>query len=229
MAKKKEENPEVIVDVQQVYNKTENFVEQNKMTISVVLGGIVLVIAAFAFYFKVYLPPIESEAQENMFWAEQQFEKDSLNLAINGDGLNNKGFTEIIEDYSGTNAANLSHYYLGISYRNLGRFEDAIDELNEFSSDDVMLSAIAIGAIGDCYSELNDIDNAINYYKKAAEKNKNNVTSPVYLFKAGVALEANKEFEKAAELYKEIKKEYASSNEGRNIDKYIARAEAMKN
>ena len=115
MAKKKEENPEVIVDVQQVYNKTENFVEQNKMTLSVALGGIVIVIAAFAFYFKVYLPPIESEAQENMFWAEQQFEKDSLNLAITGDGLNNKGFTEIIEDYSGTNAANLSHYYLGIS------------------------------------------------------------------------------------------------------------------
>ncbi|MBW6483137.1 MAG: tetratricopeptide repeat protein [Vicingaceae bacterium] len=228
MAKKKEENPEVIVDVQQVYNKTENFVEQNKMTISVVLGGIVLVIAAFAFYFKVYLPPIESEAQENMFWAEKYFEQDSLNLAINGDNIH-AGFIEIIENYSGTNAANLAHYYLGISYRNIGKFEDAIDELNEFSSDDVMLSAIALGAIGDCYSELNDIDNAINYYKKAAEKNKNNVTSPVYLFKAGVALEANKEFEKAAELYKKIKKEYASSNEGRNIDKYIARAEAMKN
>lgn len=228
MAKKKEENPEVIVDVQQVYNKTENFVEQNKMIISVVLGGIVIVIAAFAFYFKVYLPPIESEAQENMFWAEKYFEQDSLNLAINGDGVH-AGFTEIIENYSGTDAANLSHYYLGISYRNLGKFEDAIDELNEFSSDDVMLSAIALGAIGDCYSELNDIDNTITYYKKAAEKNKNNVTSPVYLFKAGVVLEANKEFEKAVELYKEIKKEYASSNEGRNIDKYIARAEAMKN
>lgn len=228
MAKKKEEKPEVIVDVQQVYNKTENFVEQNKMTISVVLGGIIIVIAAFAFYFKVYLPPIESEAQENMFWAEKYFEQDSLNLAINGDNIH-AGFTEIIENYGGTNAANLAHYYLGISYRNIGKFEDAIDELNEFSSDDVMLSSIALGAIGDCYSELNDIDNAINYYKKAAEKNKNNVTSPVYLFKAGVVLEANKEFEKAAELYKEIKKEYASSNEGRNIDKYIARAEAMKN
>lgn len=226
MAKKKDENPEVIVDVQQVYNKTENFVEQNKMPISIALGAIVLVIAAFAFYYKVYLPPIESEAQENMFWAEKYFEQDSLNLAINGDVIHS-GFIDIIENYSGTNAANLAHYYLGISYRNLGKFEDAIYELKEFSSDDVMLSAVALGAIGDCYSELNDLENAITYYKKAAEKNKNNVTSPVYLFKAGMAMEANKEFENAVVLYKEIKKEYASSNEGRNIDKYIARAEAM--
>src|SRR5690606_35913217 len=86
MAKKKDENSEVIVDVQEVYSKSEKFIETNKMPITIGLGVIVLIIAAFAFYYKIYLPPIESEAQENMFWAEQQFEKDSLNLAINGDG-----------------------------------------------------------------------------------------------------------------------------------------------
>lgn len=227
MAKKITENPDVIVDVQEVYSKTENFIETNKMTLSIVLGAIVLIIGAFAFYFKVYLPPIESEAQENMFWAEKYFEQDSLNLAINGDKIN-LGFIEIIEDYSGTKAANLAHYYLGISYRNLGKFEDAIYELKEFNAEDVMLSAIALGAIGDCYSELNELEKAADYYEKAASKNANNVTTPIYLFKAGVTLEAINNYSKAVEHYTKIKKEYASSNEGRNIDKYIARAEALK-
>lgn len=228
MAKKNDENPDVIVDVQEVYSKTENFIETNKMALSIGLGAIVLVIAAFAFYYKIYLPPIESEAQENMFWAEKYFEQDSLNLAVNGDGVH-LGFIDIVDEYKGTKAANLGHYYLGISYRNIGKFEDAIYELNEFSSDDVMLSAIALGAIGDCYSELNDLEKAVSYYEKAANTNKNNVTTPVYLFKAGVTFEAIKDFEKAANMYQEIKKEYASSNEGRNIEKYIARAEAMIN
>lgn len=227
MAKKKDENSEVIVDVQEVYSKSEKFIETNKMPITIGLGVIVLIIAAFAFYYKIYLPPIESEAQENMFWAEQQFEKDSLNLAINGDGGVNMGFIDIVETYSGTKSANLAHYYLGIAYRNTGKFEDAIYELKEFSSDDVILSAIALGAIGDSYMELSDIETAVGYYDKAAAKNSNQLTSPIYLFKAGLAYEALGDYATALKKYELIKREYAESTEGRNIEKYIARAETM--
>jgi tetratricopeptide (TPR) repeat protein len=227
MAKKKADNEEVIVDVQEVYSKTENFVENNKKTLSMVLGGIVVVIAAIAFYTKVYLPPIEAEAQAEMFWAEKYFEKDSLNQAINGDGLHS-GFIDIIDTYGGTKSENLAHYYLGICYRNSGSYEDAIYELEQFSSDDVMISAVALGAIGDCYAELNDLDNASSYYEKAANHKANDLTTPVYLFKAGVAYEDAGNFEKAVEKYSAIKTDYASSNEARTIDKYIARAEALK-
>lgn len=227
MAKKKDDNSEVIVDVQEVYSKTENFVEDNKKTLSLVLGGIVIAIALVAFYLKVYMPPKEAEAQADMFWAEQYFEKDSLNQAINGaDG--HPGFLEIVDVHGGTKAANLAHYYLGICYRNAGQYEDAIYELNEFSSDDVMISSVALGATGDCYAELNDLDNAIKYYEKAAANNENNLTTPVYLFKAGIACEDAGKYAEAVNKYKKIKTDYASSNEARSIDKYIARAEARK-
>ena len=227
MAKKKDENSEVIVDVQEVYSKTENFVEDNKQTISVILGGVVIVIAAIAFYTKVYLPPIEAEAQSSMFWAEKYFEQDSLNLAIDGDGLHD-GFIDIIDEYGGTKAENLAHYYLGICYRNKGNYEDAIYELDLFSSNDVMISSVALGAIGDCYAELNDLDNAISYYEKAATNNENNLTTPVYLFKAGIAYEDAGDYENAHEKYTLIKSDYPSSDEARTIEKYIARAEALK-
>lgn len=222
-----EENSEVIVDVQEVYSKTEHFVENNKKNLSIIVGGIVVVIGLYLAYTKMYIAPMEIEAQSSMFMAEKYFEQDSLQKAINGDGLN-YGFIDIVDEYSGTKSANLAHYYLGICYLKTGDYEGAIDELNNFSSDDIMVSSIAIGAIGDAYMELGEVDNAISHYEKAAKKNANELTTPMYLFKAGIAYEEQGDYEKAFDKYTRIKKEYAESTEGRTIEKYLARAEALK-
>ena len=161
MSKKTAENEDVIVDVQEVYSKTENFIETNKKMLSIVILAAIVIIGGYFGYKKLIIAPMELEAQSDMFMAEKYFEQDSLQKAINGDGLN-YGFIDIVDEYSGTKAANLAHYYLGICYRNTGEYEYAIDELKSFSSDDVMISTVALGAIGDSYMELNDIDQAIN-------------------------------------------------------------------
>lgn len=222
-----EENSEVIVDVQEVYSKTEHFVENNKKNLSIIVGGIVVVIALYLGYTKMYIAPMEIEAQSSMFMAEKYFEQDSLQKAINGDGLN-YGFIDIVDEYSGTKSANLAHYYLGICYLKTGDYEGAIEELNSFSSDDVMVSSVALGAIGDAYMELGEVDKAISHYEKAAKNNPNNLTTPMYLFKAGIGYEELGDYGKAHENYSVIKKEYAESSEGRTIEKYLARAEALK-
>jgi tetratricopeptide (TPR) repeat protein len=228
MSKKhNEENQEVIVDVQEVYSKTEHFVENNKKNLSIIVGGIIVVVALYLGYTKMYIAPMEIEAQSSMFMAEKYFEQDSLQKAINGDGLN-YGFIDIIDEYSGTKSANLAHYYLGISYLRTGDFEGAIDELKSFSSDDIMVSSIALGAIGDAYLELGEVDDAISYYKKAAKNQENDLTSPMYLFKTGIAYEEKGDYQAAFENYTKIKNDYAESSEGRTIEKYLARAEALK-
>jgi tetratricopeptide (TPR) repeat protein len=173
MSKKTTEESDVIVDVQEVYSKTESFIENNKKIISIVTVAIIAVVALYFGYKKLYIAPMEIEAQSQMFMAEKYFEQDSLQKAINGDGAGNYGFIDIIDEYNGTKSANLAHYYLGICYRNTGDYESAIDELKSFSSNDVLISAIALGAIGDSYMELNDIDQAIKYYEKAASHNEN--------------------------------------------------------
>jgi tetratricopeptide (TPR) repeat protein len=91
-----------------------------------------------------------------------------------------------------------------------------------------MISTVALGAIGDSYMELGDIDAAINYYEKAVSHGDNKLTSPIYLFKAGIACEDAQEFAAAEENYKTIKADYPDSREAQTIDKYIARAEALK-
>lgn len=226
MSKNTAENEELIVDVQEVYSKTETFIEDNKKVLSIVILGAIIVIGSYFGYKKLIIAPMEIEAQSDMFMAEKYFEQDSLQLAINGDGLN-YGFLDIVDEYSGTKAANLAHYYLGICYRNIGDYEYAIEELKSFSSDDVMISTVAIGAIGDSYMELNDIDEAINYYEKAVSHGDNKLTSPIYLFKAGLAYEENQDFEGAKKKYKSIKADYPDSKEAQTIDKYISRVEAL--
>ena len=227
MSKKTTEETDVIIDVQEVYSKSETFIVDNKKMIAIILLGIIAVVALYFAYKKLYIAPMEIEAQSQLFMAEKYFEQDSLQKAIYGDGLN-YGFVDIIADYNGTKSANLAHYYLGICYRNTGEYELAIDELKSFSSDDVMISAVALGAIGDCHMELGNFKKAVNYYEKAFKHQENELTSPIYRFKAGLACEENNDYSAALEYYNSIKEDYPDSREAQTIDKYIARAEALK-
>lgn len=227
MSKNIEENEDLIVDVQEVYSKTEDFIEKNKTVVIAVVLGVILVVGGFFGYKKLIIAPMEYEAQSDMFMAEKYFSQDSLQKAINGDGLN-AGFIDIVDEYSGTKAANLAHYYLGICYINTGEYEFAIDELKQFSSNDVMISTVALGSIGDSYMELGDPEKAISYYEKAIKNGENKLTSPIYLIKAGLAYEDLQDFSEAEAKYKALKANYPDSKEAQTIDKYIARAESLK-
>ena len=160
-----------------------------------------------------------------MFMAEKYFGDDSLNLALNGDG-NYPGFLQIMDDYKWTDAANLAHYYTGVIYLKQGKFEDAVDELKSFNGKDKMVTNMAYGAIGDAYSELSKMDEAIDYYKKAAYHFENELTTPMFLKKAGMLLESQKKTSEAKKVYEEVKSKYPNTVEGREMDKYIARVEA---
>jgi tetratricopeptide (TPR) repeat protein len=222
MAKKIDKTEERIVAVEEAFSKTEQFIEKNQKIILIIVGAIVLVVLGYFGFKRIYLAPREKEAQSQMFMAEKYFEMDSITKALNGDG-NYLGFLAIIDQYKFTKSANLSHYYAGICYLKKGEFQTAIDQLNKFSASDELVGPMAIGAIGDAYMELNNADKAIEYYLKAADKRKNDLTSPMFLMKAGMAYEIEGKNDLALKTYTRIKKEFARTNEGREVDKYIAK------
>lgn len=225
MSKKSDPKDEVIVDVEQVYSKTETFIEENKNILTIVVTAIAIVVGGYFAYQSFYLQPMQVEAQEEMFMAEKYFGQDSMNLAIYGDGMY-PGFLKIADEYSGTKAGNLANYYLGIAYLRTGQYEAAIGALEDFNSEDVMVGNIALGAIGDAYMELGDYKKAASNYLKAAERKENNFTSPIYLMKAAQTYELLGEYAKAVDLYKEIKEDFKQSPQASEVDKYIARAES---
>ncbi|MFT4682240.1 MAG: tetratricopeptide (TPR) repeat protein [Flavobacteriales bacterium] len=215
---------EVIVDVDEVYSKSEEFVNDNQNMIMTVVGVIVIVVALIYGFNRYYLMPMEDSASTEMFQAEQYFSTDSFNLALNGDG-NALGMLDVIEDYGSTDAGNLATYYAGVSYLKLGQYEDAIEYLNDFSPSG-LLGPTAKGALGDAYAGSGDIDKALSSYEAAADMDDNDFTTPIFLFKAGLAAEEVGDYDRAVRLYGKLKKDYADSREGRDAAKYLARSEA---
>lgn len=228
MANKKDQSEEVIVDVQEVYSKTETFINENKNTLSTIVAVIAVIIGGYFAYNSFYLAPLQDEAQEQMFMAEKYFAKDSMNLAIHGDAQN-LGFLEVADQYSGTKAGNLANYYLGIAFLRTGEFEAAIDALEDFEGDETIIESIKYGAMGDAYMELGDLNRAITNYEKAANAVPNDFSTPMYLLKAGQTYELLGNYDEAVDAYQKIKLNYSTSPEAADIEKYIARAESFVN
>lgn len=217
------EKEEPIVDVQETIGKAERYIEENKKSLSIIIGAVLVLVGGYFAWTKLYIAPLEEEAQGQMFMAERYFEKDSLDKAINGDGQFD-GFKGIIDKYGLTPSGNLAHLYLGLSYLHKGQYEDAISELKEYDGNDLILTPVSLGAIGDAYSELGKQDEAIDQYIKAAEENKNNFTTPVYLMKAATLFESQGKYADALKIYEQIKTDYPEAREGRDVEKYISRA-----
>jgi len=222
---KKNQKVDNLIEVESALTKSEQFLEANQKLIAIIIGAIVVVAVGYLGLNKFYLEPRSVDAQEQLFMAQNYFEKDSFNLALNGDG-NNPGFLDIIDDFGSTDAGNLANYYAGISYLNIGQFENAISYLKKFDTDDLLLGPISVGAQGDAQLELGKTDQALDLYTEAYKMNDNELTAPVYMMKAGELLESSDKNAEALKLYEIIKQKYPETTEGRSIDKYIARAKA---
>ncbi len=223
MSKKDINQDSNLEGVESALTRTEQFIEDNQKSLTYIVGVIVLIVAAYLGAQKFYIAPLEEEARSSMFVAEQYFQKDSFNLAIDGDG-NNWGFIDIMNDYKFTKSANLAKYYTGISYLHLGEYEEAISYLKKFKSSDIMVGTIAIGAIGDAYAEMEEFKKAISQYEKAAKNKSNDFTTPIFLIKAAQLHEELGNYKKAISLYETIKADYPKSQEGKSADKYITKA-----
>lgn len=213
-------------NITETFSKTEHFINQNKKSLSIIVGAIVLAVGGYLYYQKSYVAGKEKEAEAVMFVAEEYFKNDSLKLAINGDG-NHPGFEEIMNDYGVSPSANLAHFYIGMSYLKQKQYDKAIEALKGYSAHDQITPSLALGAIGDAYMEQNNVDDAISNYEKASKEKPNNFTTPIMMMKLAGALESKGNYKEAKEVYEKLKKDYSTSQEAQQAEKYIARAEAM--
>lgn len=222
MAKKKKQSEETIVDVQEVYSKTERYVDENRNTIIIVASLLVALFVGYFAFTRLYLMPKNEEGMNLLWKAEYWYEIDSLNKALVGNE-SYYGFEFIADEYSGTQAGELASYYTGVIYMKQGEFGLAIEYLKDADLDDDLTSAVAKGAIGDCYLELGNYGDALSYFNEAISESDNLLTTPIYLKKAGLVHIENGDFDKALANFERIKDDYPSSTEARSIDSYIAR------
>lgn len=224
----KEKGTSKELEVEEIVSRSEQFIENNSKKIIYGIIAIALVVGAVLGIKHGYLIPQEKKAAAAMFKGEQYFAKDSFNLALNGNGADFDGFEAIIDQYGSTPSANLAQAYAGICYFKMGQTEKALDLLKSYSGNDKMISPAITGLIGDCYVNMGKTKEGISYFEKAAKEADNEVVSPTYLKKAGIAYESLKQYPDAVKSYTAIKEKYFNSMEAADIDKYITRASAGK-
>jgi tetratricopeptide (TPR) repeat protein len=222
--KKKTPENDGFKSVESALSRTENFIEKNQKAFLYGLGGLLLAVLVVIGYYKFIREPKIQDAWTESYKAEFYFEKDSFNLALNGDGAY-PGFLDIIDSYGSTPMGNAAEYYAGVCYMRLGDFDAAIEHLNNFESEDPMVGTMAINLLGDANMELGNMDEALKYYLDAAEKANNEFLSPIFLMKAGRTYELKGNYQEALNIYKRIEKEFYNTAQQRDIEKYIKRAE----
>lgn len=226
MAKKTNKTDEQFAAVEETLSRTEQWVENNQKQLLTFIFAVVGIIAIYLGYQQFYLAPLNEEALGEMFVAEKHFGEEAYEVALNGDGQY-LGFLDIIDSYGSTDAGNLAQYYAGVCFLKQGDFENAIDHLSRFSSDDAMVSSIAYGNLGDAHWELGDTDQAISYFEKAGYNSNNAFTGSTYLLRAALAHESQGAYNKALSIYDFIKENYPDTKEGQEIEKYITRATSL--
>ena len=214
-------------------SRTEQWVVKNQKYIFVLIGTVSILIVGFLGFKKYISEPKEFNAMNEMFTSQKYFgeavrsDSDSLfKLSVVGDGKN-YGSTQISENYSGTKAANLSNYQTGMSYLNMQNYAKAIEYLDKFSSDDEITGPLAKGGIGDAFCQLEQFEEAYDYYVQAFELKTNSFTTPMFLLKAGqIALKIG-ETKKALNHFNQIKFDYPDSKEANNIDTFVGKTQAL--
>lgn len=216
------ENPDAIATS---LGRGESFLKENAKVVAGIIGLFILVVAG-TMVFQFNKANKNETAQGEMYQAVYFFEQDSVELALNGDGVN-PGFLSIIDDYGGTEASNLSHFYAGSIYLSQKDFQKAIDHLKKFSSDDYLVQPKAFSLIGDAYMEEGNFKEAISFYKKAANYKENEYFTPMYLNKLAIAYEEAGQIDDAIKSYDRIENDYFESYEYTAARKHKARLEGL--
>lgn len=212
------------LEVQEAVNNAGQWIIRNQ---KLLVYGIIVVLAlvvAFILY-NQHLQTKAVEASNELYKAELYMLNGNYEVALNGEEAEDiTGFAELADEYGKTQPGKLAALYAGICYYNLGQYDEAVEYLKKFDADDVNISVAAKLKLGDAYANLGETEKAINTFMSAAKSN-NKVLAPIALKKAGIAYLELGDNAHAREAFEQIKEKYPTSQEARDIDKYIAIAQ----
>jgi tetratricopeptide (TPR) repeat protein len=223
----KENNPQSgLTPMEETLNRSEAFFLKYQKHIIGTLAAIIIIVAAGILYHTYVAVPKAQKDSTALAKGQEFFAAGQYDIALNGDSASFVGFAKLAGDLSG-DAGNLANLYAGLCYAQLDKWQEAVNYIEKFDGrDDQMISPAALGALGNAYAHLNQLDKAVATLKKAAEQADNNSLSPTFLIQAGEILESQNKKDEALKLYQTVKEKYFNSMAYQTIDAYIERASA---
>lgn len=235
MAEKQVATP--VVETNEIVERAKGFWAKFSKPIIYIGSALIIIIGGWIGYKYLILAPKEVKSADVIFPAEQLFDKmtqtgfnkDSINLVLNGGNGITTGILKIASNYSGTSAGNRANFIAGACYLHSKDFNKAIKYLKEFSTGATQVQTAAYSMLGDAYAELKKNDDALEYYKKAAAVNtKDEFMTSESLYKAASFAESTGKTKDAIELYQKDKEEFPKNAHVAEIEKNLARLGIFK-
>ena len=219
------ETVEIFQDLDQSALKTEMFIEKYAKQLGILFGVLVLGVLGYFAYQQFIANPKNEEATLSYLAAQKNLSEGKDDFALGGKSAANPGFKGTYEQYSGTAAGKLSAYNAGLIKFKEGKYQEAYDLLDKFSSDNKILMALKYGAMGDAMANLNKSEDALSMMDKAANASDDAFTSYYFNKKAGLLALALKKNAEAKKYFSTIEEKY-QDYDGGTSDAYI---EMVKN
>ena len=219
------ETVEIFQDLDQTALKTEMFIEKYAKQIGIIFGAVVLAVLGYFAYQQFIANPKNEEATLSYLAAQKNLSEGKDDIALGGKSAANPGFKGTYEQFPGTDAGKLSAYNAGLIKFKEGKYQEAYDLLDKFSSDNKILMALKYGAMGDALANLNKSEDALSMMDKAASASDDAYTSYYFTKKAGLLALALKKNDDAKKYFSTIDEKY-QDYDGGTSDAYI---EMVKN
>lgn len=214
------ETVEVFKDLDRGALDTERFLEKNAKTLMIVFGALVLAVLGYFAYEQFYVGPRNEEATLSYLAAQKNLADGKEELALGGKTAANPGYLGTYNEYSETKAGKLSAYNAGLLKFKEGKYQEAYDLLDKFSSKNKTLMALKYGAMADCQLNLNKSDDALSLLSKATSASDDPYTSYYFTRKAGLVALAVKKNADAKKYFSTIDEKYQDYDNGMS-DSYI--------
>jgi len=116
---------------EKVIEKAKDFWSKYQNPVMIAAVAIIVLVGGYYGYKKYFQQPKEEKALDAIFKAEEYYRMDSLQKALNGDGLN-LGFVKVVDKFGGTKAGNLAQFYAGDCFLRTGDFNKAVHSFTFF-------------------------------------------------------------------------------------------------
>lgn len=214
------ETVEFFKDLDREALNTERFLEKYSKPLGIVFGVLVLGVLGFFGYKQFVVAPKNTEAVKSFLAAQKNLTENKNAEALGGKSAANPGFIGTSNEYSGTSIGQLSAYNAGLLKFKEGKFQEAYDLLDKFSSDNKTLMAMKYGAMADAKSGLNKNDEALSLLDKAATASDDPYTTYFFTRKAGIVALGLKKNADAKKYFSAIDEKYQDYDNGMS-DSYI--------
>ena len=208
------ETVEVFKDLDRGALDTEKFLEKNAKMLLIVFGALVVGVLGYFAFQQFYEAPRNEEATLSYLAAQKNLADGKDELALGEKSAANPGYLGTYNEYSGTKVGKLSAYNAGLIKFKEGKYQEAYDLLDKFSSDNKILMALKYGAMADCHANLNKNDDALSLLDKAISASDDPYTSYYFTRKAGVVALALKKNADAKKYFSSIEEKYEDYDNG---------------